>query len=79
MVNNPEAMFFFSSILLVTCLVTGVAAGKPPRICLPYIKRLFLIVLRIYVYTSVSDSLNEDPTLYISLGLMHHIQHVDSI
>ena len=48
--------------------------NTPKNLC-PFIMHHVLIVLRIYVYVSVSDPLSEDFALYISLGLLHHIQY----
>lgn len=54
------------------------SSRKAPRIYLSFIMSHFFLVLRIYEYVSVSNSL-DDSTLYISLGLVHHAIHENSI
>ena len=68
--NNDNTLMvyshvFFFPILLATCLVAAAAAGNPFKNLSSIHHETLLVVLRIYVYVSVSDS-----SLYISLGLL---------
>lgn len=81
MVDSPKALFV--STLLATCLdaaATGAtaAAGKPQEYIFHSPWDTFSLVLRIYEYVPVSDSL-DDLALYIFLGLLHYAIHEGSI
>lgn len=79
MVDSPKVMFvclFFQFTRHLSCRRRRYCSRKAfKNMSSIHHETLFLINLRIYVYVSVSDSLSEDPTLYISLELLHHIQY----